>query len=379
MDKKISAVVVTYNRKELLEECVQSLLNQSYQNFNILIVDNCSTDGTQEHIERYLNDNVKYFNTGANLGGAGGFNYGIRKAVENGADYVWIMDDDCIPTENALEELVNFAKEKEDNFGFLSSVVKWKDNSICRMNIQKISLSKSVEDFTKNQEIKLASFVSLFLKAEAVEDLGLPIKDFFIWGDDWEYTARVSSKYKSYLVAKSVVIHKSNSNLGADISQDSADRLSRYFYAYRNEGYFYRRQGIKGKTYNFLKRQLHRFRIFKSKSDNKKAKYKIIKDGFKASKTFNPRIEYAYRPTTKVKVLECFAEPLAYGGQEAFMINMYRNFKQPNIEYSFFTPFECTNQTLIDMASQRNDKIIASNKDFDIKVKSSLIPFIKDG
>jgi len=151
MKKNISAVVVTYNRKELLEECLQSLLNQTYNNFNILIVDNCSTDGTREYIESYLNDKVQYFNTGANLGGAGGFNFGIKKAVENGADYVWIMDDDCIPTVNALEELVNFAREKEENFGFLSSVVKWKDNSICRMNIQKITLSKSVEDFTKSQ------------------------------------------------------------------------------------------------------------------------------------------------------------------------------------------------------------------------------------
>ena len=76
--KKVIAVIVTYNRKELLKESINALLKQNYKNLRILIIDNNSTDGTKEHISEELkNENVIYENTGENLGGAGGFNYGM--------------------------------------------------------------------------------------------------------------------------------------------------------------------------------------------------------------------------------------------------------------------------------------------------------------
>ena len=70
--------------------------------------------------------------------------------------------------------------------------------------------------------------VSLFIKAETVKELGLPIKDFFVWSDDWEFTSRISKKYNSYYVKDSVVIHKSNSNVGASIVDTSDDRIDRF-------------------------------------------------------------------------------------------------------------------------------------------------------
>ena len=100
---KIVAVVVTYNRKELLEENIKALLNQSYENLDILIIDNASTDGTEKVVKKYVSDKLKYMNTGANLGGAGGFNFGIRQAIERNYDYCWVMADDTIPTPTALE------------------------------------------------------------------------------------------------------------------------------------------------------------------------------------------------------------------------------------------------------------------------------------
>ena len=107
--KKIAAVVVTYNRKALLLENIESLLSQTVSDLlDIVIVDNASTDGTKEALGKYVsNEKIIYKNTGANLGGAGGFQYGIRYAAENGYEYVWVMDDDCMPTSTALE---NFLK-----------------------------------------------------------------------------------------------------------------------------------------------------------------------------------------------------------------------------------------------------------------------------
>ncbi|MCM1404774.1 MAG: glycosyltransferase [Prevotella sp.] len=138
----VVAVVVTYNRKKLLKECLIALTEQNYPNLQILIIDNASTDGTYSFIAHLIDDKkIIYKNTGKNLGGAGGFNFGMRAAVERGCDYVWLMDDDCIVNEDSLTTLINFAHAVNANFGFLSSVVRWQDGSICRMNVPKITIS----------------------------------------------------------------------------------------------------------------------------------------------------------------------------------------------------------------------------------------------
>ncbi len=364
---KIVAVVVTYNRKELLKESLQALLKIKQENFDVFVVDNASSDGTFEYIKAELeNGNVHYFNTGANIGGAGGFNYGIRKAVESGADYVWVMDDDCIVKENSLSALIDYAKSIGWKFGFLSSKVLWKDGSICVMNKQRLNLWKSIDDFEKNQKIQFASFVSMFINVDVIEKVGLPIKDFFIWGDDWEYSSRISGLFDCYYVSKSEVVHKCQMNVGCNIALDKSDRLNRYVYAYRNEGYMYSKLGMMGKLYFFVKKIVHKFRIYKS--PNKKEKLEVMKSGLQEIKTFSPKIEYVYRPETKIKVCEFFGEPLEYGGQEAFMVNMYKNFSCKNIEYTICTPFNLTNKNLIELAKERDERIIH----FDYKKDSKL-------
>ncbi|WP_295266446.1 glycosyltransferase, partial [Veillonella sp.] len=93
----VVAIVVTYNRLELLKECIQALQSQSLA-LDILVVDNNSNDGTRGYIEKLAltNKNIIYKNTGENLGGAGGFNFGLKIAAKMDYEYVWIMDDDCI-------------------------------------------------------------------------------------------------------------------------------------------------------------------------------------------------------------------------------------------------------------------------------------------
>lgn len=292
-NKKVVAVIVTFNRKELLKECINALLNQNYDNCDILVVDNASTDGTKEYIKKELqNKKVHYSNTGTNLGGAGGFNYGIKEAYKLGCDFIWIMDDDCIVHNDSLTELLKADKELNGNYGFLSSKVLWKDNSICKMNIQKITMTKWLKDYDKNyQSIVLASFVSLFIKRDIVEKFGLPIKEFFIWTDDWEYTRRISRKKKCYYISSSVVTHKSKENVGASIATVD-DRLERFNYLYRNDCVLYRGEGIKGWFLLKIRLVLHKIRILKSNKNDKKERIKIINKAIKEGKKFYPEIEY---------------------------------------------------------------------------------------
>ena len=116
-NNETAAVVVTWNRKELLKQSIERLLNQSGAECDILIVDNDSTDGTVEMLEaEFDSPRIRYYNTGANLGGAGGFHIGIYWAVSDGYENVWIMDDDCLPSDTALKELLSSGERLGGNW-----------------------------------------------------------------------------------------------------------------------------------------------------------------------------------------------------------------------------------------------------------------------
>ena len=287
--EKVAAVVVTYNRKQLLQQCVEKLKNQDMP-LDIVIIDNASTDGTGDLFDE-KDMNIKYFNTGANLGGAGGFSYGIKKAVELGYEYLWILDDDTMPTTTALHNFFKKDRELSGEYGFLSSKVLWKDESICNMNIQKITKWKQLKEYDKECSIQYASFVSLFLRAETVKKVGLPYKEFFIWADDWEYTRRISKTMKSYFVPSSVVHHWCNSNVGANIITTDSDRMERFKYMYRNDVVMYRQDGIEGSIYLAVRNSMHRYRILKDRN-NVKEKFRLISTATKEGKRFYPEIEF---------------------------------------------------------------------------------------
>lgn len=293
MNNKVAAVVVTYNRKQLLQKNIKALLAQTYKKFlDILIIDNASTDSTKESIQHYIdNKDVIYINTGKNLGGAGGFNFGMRRAVELNYKFMWIMDDDTVPTPTALEELLKEDKKLNGDYGFLSSKVLWKDNSICKMNIQKRTKWQRMRNFDNIQNIQYASFVSFFVPTNVVKKVGLPYKEFFIWSDDWEYSRRISKHYKCKYVPTSVVNHLSNSNVGADIVDAPAERIDRFSYLFRNDVVLYRLDGLEGKIYLDLRTVKYILKIlFKAK--NKKQKFNVMFTALKKGKSFYPDIEY---------------------------------------------------------------------------------------
>lgn len=244
MKNRVHAVVVTYNRKVLLRECIDAILNQTTQVEKLIIVDNHSTDGTKEFLEglNYLNNPViEFMRLSENTGGAGGFHEGMKRAREYQPDWIWIMDDDTIPTETCLEELLNAKDCVKEKVSFLASSVRGMNNEA--MNVPKISRKQSssytdwYEYLDKGMaKIVKATFVSLLINIEAVNKCGLPWKEFFIWGDDSEYTQRIIRDYGSaYMVGKSLAIHK---RVGSDelsiVTETNKNRVPMYFYYYRN-------------------------------------------------------------------------------------------------------------------------------------------------
>ncbi|MGI6591605.1 MAG: glycosyltransferase family 2 protein [Eggerthellaceae bacterium] len=296
----IAAVVVTYNRRDLLMQCCSCLMSQQIDQssnhcLDILVIDNASTDGTRTELDPLIkDDSVRYLNTGANLGGAGGFNRGMRAAVEAGYDYAWVMDDDCLAHPDSLQALLDADLRLGDSYGFLSSVVRWTDGSICRMNVQRHPLTRDIADFTPElQPCTLASFVSLFVPVRVIREFGLPISEFFIWTDDWEFTRRISRQYPCYVVGQSVVTHASKNNGAGTIATDTPDRLDRYRYIYRNDIVLYRREGLKGAAFVLTRDAYHILQVLSHPDSYTLKKIGIIIKGNLDGLSFHPRIEFA--------------------------------------------------------------------------------------
>ncbi len=292
MKSPVAAIVVTYNRLELLRQCVEALRAQTAA-CDILIVDNASTDGTANWLASQPDLHCR--NTGSNLGGAGGFHFGMRWAVEDSYEYVWLMDDDTLPQPDALEKLLEADRVLDGNYGWLSSVALWTDGSECKMNRQK--LKKSFYEYSPLMKYGLvqaeqATFVSLFLRSETICCFGLPIKEYYIWGDDIEYTRRIAVRggLPCFTAGQSQVVHAAKSNVGSNVALDDAERIGRYFYAFRNEAHLYREEGMKGLAYCFAKRCRDFQRIFRY-GKPKGPRFGILFKGIWAGFFFCPEIE----------------------------------------------------------------------------------------
>lgn len=289
---KIVAVVVTYNRKELLLECIQAILNQTYKLEKVIVIDNNSNDGTYE----CLKDNnilkkelIEYKKLDKNIGGAGGFYEGMKHSLDYNFDWLWIMDDDTIPKANCLENLVNSLGFIEGKVSYLASTVYGMSGEF--MNVPLINTSPSdsgYPDWYKYLnngivKIKEATFVSLLINSDAIKKVGLPIKDYFIWGDDTEYTLRLNKYYgSSYLVGNSVVIHKRKIAKNLTLKEEeNCNRLKFHYYMVRNnlinQNTYY---GLQKMLIFLIKKQLESFEIlFSLKSKNRIKKFLTIHKG----------------------------------------------------------------------------------------------------
>lgn len=211
---KLGVVIVTYNRLELLKECISACVNQNEKFEKILVINNASTDGTKDYIEKLDYSNFEIINSESNLGGAGGFYLGIEKAIEYDLDYLLLIDDDAILDINYNKEIANYMKEdnNESIFAYSGSV---KTNDIIQLDHRK-HLHRGFKCINSNFDeydleyfdYDLSSFCGLYISIDLIKKIGLPIKDFFIWFDDTEYSLRIRKHTKIRNINSAWLNHK---------------------------------------------------------------------------------------------------------------------------------------------------------------------------
>jgi rhamnopyranosyl-N-acetylglucosaminyl-diphospho-decaprenol beta-1,3/1,4-galactofuranosyltransferase len=241
----VISVVVTRNRLELLKGCIAAIRGQTVASREIIVVNNESTDGTAAWLAEQPDLVVV---TQGNLGSSGGQNTGIRLAYEQGAEWIWCMDDDTIADADALGKMLACPKAAEATTGFLASAVRWTDGSMHRMNFP--PLLPTYPELFQNLKagylrLSSSSFVSLLVARRAVAEAGLPIREMFIWYDDMEFTMRISRKFEGYAVLDSGVLHKTPANHRGDaFGEVTAESLWKFRYGARNKVFCIRKMGM---------------------------------------------------------------------------------------------------------------------------------------
>jgi hypothetical protein len=263
-EQTVAAVVVTYNRKQLLTECLDALLAQTRPVNKIILINNASTDGTPELLEErgYLaNPVMDYVRLPENTGSAGGFHEGVKRGHEAGYDWLWLMDDDTIAKHDALHHLLSVSQQTSNKIGFVCSRVEWVDGAPHFMNIP---VSKSIiNGMASNsfddigcQLIESCSFVSVLVSRKAISAVGYPFSEMYIWADDVEYTCRITdAKWIGLYYPKSRVFHATQENYYPNILVDKASNLWRYKHGIRNRLYVERtRRGFAAFVFRVLYR-----------------------------------------------------------------------------------------------------------------------------
>lgn len=225
MNRMVYIIILNWNGWQDSTECIESCRKLSYSNFRILIVDNGSTDGS-ESILRERFPELEIIQTGANLGFAGGNNVGIRYALEHGADYVWLLNNDTIADPDALTQLVNVAGS-DGRIGIVGSKIfyhtkqdkLWFAGGIWR-STKSYATHRGLNEDDSGQydEICGVDFItgcSLLVKAAVIEDIGFMNEDYFLYWEDVDWNALAAKHgWRLLYVPSSIVFHKISASIG---------------------------------------------------------------------------------------------------------------------------------------------------------------------
>ncbi len=349
MEKKhlsIGVVLVTFNRLEELKKAIPCYENQTLPPKYIIVVNNASTDGTDEYLADWIGETEPYQicdesketdtqthpdytavkgiapaegpgvgiegNSGAdgitriiinipeNRGGSGGFYAGLKCArAREDANWIWVADDDAFPEPDAFETADRFAKEHRELMrkcpAFCGMCV---DDNKKAATLHQARMKKTIvglqdlpvaaKEFEKEYfEMDLYTFAGTFLRREALMKAGLPMENFFIYQDDYEHACRMRKLGHIYCVPGVVIHHNDNYMVANEVSW-------RDYYASRNIVMMYKWHFDR---YSTLMRILRRFVIVCTSRNLKKIRVTVtaIKDGWKEKRGLHE----VYRPGWK--------------------------------------------------------------------------------
>lgn len=243
MDKKICVIICNYNKKEYVIKCIESVLEQSFHDIDIYVVDNASTDGSAEAITSQYSNKVKLIVNKENLGGSGGFNTGMQRALEHNYKYLILLDNDVYLSKDTIQILYNTMNENPD-IGIQGCKILKMDypNTIQEFapmvdyKNMTLNLCHSSEldnlDLPKLKECDYVPACALIVRTEVVKKIGVMPEDNFIYWDDVEWALWCWREgYKVVANSEAKAWHKGGSTV--------ATNTFGAYYGYRNKIEFF--------------------------------------------------------------------------------------------------------------------------------------------
>lgn len=233
--KKVCIVILNYKKYQDTIECLESIYNSIYDNYNVVVCDNNSPNESEKVILNWKEKNkdkpFKYIQTKSNLGFAGGNNIGIRYALSQGADYIWLLNNDTVIEEYTLYNLVKKI-ESNDSIGVCGSrLLYYHDKKTVQGLAGKYNKFTGIAShIIKEKDLCRLSYIigaSMLIKKEVILDIGLLSEDYFLYYEELDFAERLKNKYKMDIALDSVVFHKEGSSIvsGSEFS---------FYYLFKN-------------------------------------------------------------------------------------------------------------------------------------------------
>jgi hypothetical protein len=238
----VYVLVINWNGIEHLQECFESLCANTYANARFLLVDNASTDGSVEFVRREFgrDPRVEIVECGSNLGWSGGNNVGMERALEAGADYVFLLNNDTAVAPNCIEQLVTFAEARADVGGVAPKMLLFDQPDI----INSIGIECSLvgvgwdvglgrvdgPEWSEPRKVLGLCGGACLIRCEALRKTGLLPADFDIYLDDLDLSLRLwDAGYEVWFCPSATVRHKFSATMG-----EGANLRRKYYRNTRN-------------------------------------------------------------------------------------------------------------------------------------------------
>lgn len=223
---KVVVLILSYNGKHLLEDSVSTYLANTYPNFKVVVIDNGSSDGTKEYVERNFPDAIVH-RTEKNRAYSGGFNFGLEFAFgELAADYVLITNNDVKVPDDVIEQLVIKA-EKSINPGFVTGKVYFYDSPEILQTVGKKedpvlwngghigNKEKDEGQYEQEAERFFADDIFTLVPRKLYETVGGYDTEFRFQGEEYDWQARgKNAGFKIYYTPKAKIWHKESMTIG---------------------------------------------------------------------------------------------------------------------------------------------------------------------
>ncbi len=242
MEPRVLIIILNWNGYIYTKDCLGSLRNLNYPNFQVIVVDNGSTDGSVEKLKAEFPD-ILLIGNKENLGFTGGNNAGMREALKSDPSYIMLLNNDTVVDRDMLSELVRVIGSDPkigmvgpkiyyyDRKDVVWSAGTWHDRLLHRFKL----IGRGQKDrgqFSKQRDVDELTACAMLIRREVIEKIGYLNDDYFRTSEDSEYCIRAKrAGYRLVFVPTSVIWHKVSSTTGGE---ESAQNV---FYSTRNTLY----------------------------------------------------------------------------------------------------------------------------------------------